>query len=174
MQEIPAHVLEYLSSRDSMVKAQIAGEHPELQQQLSDPSTRAAILKWLGSEAAWEPTALGLLLNCLRFLQGGTVEEAAIVRPFVLHADPFVRIAAFEFLLALYYPNKNPEALLLIFQNMLSDQNDKVRSLAAHYIETISVGGEMKEFLERWYKNAKNLGWGGTESVERIGRILGK
>ncbi len=174
MQGIPIPVLRYLSTKDSIVRAQIADQYPDLQQQLSDPATRTAILQWLGTDAAWDPSSLALLLNCLQFLQGGTVEEAQIVRPFALHTDPFVKIAVYEFLLALYYPDKNPEALMLVCQSMLSDQNDKVRSLAAHYIDTINVMSEMKEFLERWYKNAKQLGWEGTESFERIGNILEK
>lgn len=174
MQDLPTPVLQYLSTRDSMVRAQLNQQYPDLQQRLNDPSTRAEILKWLGSEAAWDPAALPLVLNSIEILVGGPLEEAQVVRPFVLHPDPFVRIAAFEFLLGLYFPDKNPDALLMVFQNMLSDKSDKVRSLAAHYIENINVAGELKEFLERWYKNAKSLGWEATASFERIGRILGK
>ncbi len=174
MQDVPAPVMQYLSTRDSLVRAQLAEQYPELQQQLNDPATRTAILKWLGSEAAWEPSALPIVLNSLERLIGGPVEDAQVVRPFVLHPDSFVRIAAFEFLLSLYYPDKNPDALLMVFQNMLSDKSDKVRSLAAHYIENINIAGELREFLERWYKNAQNLELGATESFERIGRILGK
>jgi hypothetical protein len=173
MQDVPDSVLRYLSTRDSLLQAQIVDQYPELQKQLVDPNTRSAILKWLGQEAAWEPSNLPLLLNCLEFVRGGSAEEAAVVRPFVLHPNPFVRIAAHEFLLALYYPDKNPEALLMVFQNMLSDESDKVRSLAAHYIENINVSGELKTFLERWYKNAKDTKTKDFESFERISRILG-
>jgi HEAT repeat protein len=172
MQNIPAPVLQYLATKDSLIRAQIAAEHPDLQQILGNPATRSAILDWLRSEAAWEPSAASLVSNCLELLRGGSAEETPVVRPFVLHPDPFVRIGAFEVLLSLYYPDKNPHALLLVFQNMLSDNADNVRSLAAHYIETIQVTGELKEFLERWHKNARNVGWEATESFERIGRIL--
>lgn len=174
MQDIPDQVLQYLSTKDSIVRAQIADQNPGLQQTLNDPATRTAILKWLGTEAAWEPSVADLVIACLEILRGGSVEDAQIIRPFVLNPNSFVRIGAFEFLLALYYPDKNLDALLLVFQNMLSDQSDKVRSLAAHYIENINITSELKEFLERWYKNARNRGWEVTESFERIGRILGK
>ena len=174
MQDISDPLLRYLSTRNSFLRKEIVSEYPDLQKDLNDPVTRTAILNWLRTEAAWDPSQLALLLSCLEFLRGGPVEETVVVRPFLLHSDVFVRIAAYEFLMALYYPDKNPEALLMVFQNMLSDQDDKVRSLAAHYIETIDVTGELKEFLDRWHKNAEALGVKDTESFERIGNILGK
>jgi hypothetical protein len=174
MEDLPAPLRQYLSTTDSIVRAQIVAEHGDLLQMLSTPETRSAVLKWLASEAAWEPSAYTLLINALGILRGGSAEEAQVVRPFLLHSEPFVRMAAFEFMLALYGPDQNPEALLMVLQNMLSDQSDKVRSLATHYIENLKLTDDLKKFLDRWYQSAPDKGWDTRESFERIGRILGK
>ncbi len=175
MESFPDQVKEYLASDDALVRKQLFQREPGLQQTLADPETRAAILNWLADDQAWEPSVEGLIQNCLIFLQGdASVSEDKTVRSFLLHPNPYVRLRAYEFLLSLYFPDKNREALFLLLHGMLSDSDDAVRTQAARYIERAGAVEELSQFLERWYKTAPNLGWEGTESFELVGRLLQK
>ncbi|HOU40207.1 MAG TPA: hypothetical protein PK829_02960, partial [Promineifilum sp.] len=83
-----------------------------------------------------------------------------------------VRLAAYEFLLTLYYPDKNREALLQLLQNMLSDSEDAIRAAGARYADQADVAAELRSFLLRWQKTAPGQGWANTESFELVGRLL--
>ena len=173
MEEIPSEIRAYLSTNDSLFRVQIAQHYPGLQQTLNDPASRKAILNWLASDEAWDPTVSGFTSNSLEFLRAGAVEdEAQIVRGFLLHSDPQVRLRAYEFLLTLYFPDKNREAMFLLLHSMLSDTDDMVRTQAARYIERANAGTDLKDFLQRWYKTAPDRGWDGTESFELVEHLL--
>ncbi|HEY9639991.1 MAG TPA: hypothetical protein V6C57_05875 [Coleofasciculaceae cyanobacterium] len=172
MIEIPAEVKEYLSSRDALHRVQVVNHYPNLQQTLSEPQTRTAILTWLTSEEAWEQSMSSLLDSCLAFLQAGaTPEESPIVRNFLFHNNPHVRLHAYEFLISLYFPDQNPEALLILLHSMLLDADDLVRTQAISYIERANLVTELKEFLKGWLKAAPSRGWSQTESFELVERF---
>jgi hypothetical protein len=173
MASIPGEVRSYLSTNDSLVRAALAEQFPDLQETLADPETRDAVLAWLAGDDAWEAANAHFTMNALRYLQGkATQAEAQTVRPFLLHTDPNVRLAAYEFLLTLYFPDKNPEALLQLLQNMLSDELEMVRASAARYIKQSAVTPELERFLQRWQKTAQDKGWADTESYELVERLL--
>jgi hypothetical protein len=173
MAEIPVAVREFLTSKDSMFRVSVVQRHPDLQQLLESPETRAALMEWLGSEEAWEPKSSIFTANVLEFLQASAaVEDAPVVKPFVLHPYAQVRRTAYEFLLALYYPDKNREAMFLLLSGMLSDADDQVRLVAASFIKGVGVVDELRSFLERWQKTAAAAGWEKTQSYEQIGRLL--
>jgi len=173
MQEIPEEVRAYLSSDDALMRAQLLQTYPSLQQTLSDPQTRTALLSWLASDEAWQPDATGFVAHALAYLRvGAKQDEAPIVRTFLVHTDAHVRLRAYEFLLSLYFPDRNPEAMFLLLHGMLLDGDDTVRAQAAHYIERANAVGELRGFLESWRKVAPSRGWDGSESFELVERLL--
>lgn len=173
MLDIPIAVHEYLAVNDSLARAQLFQSHPDLKLVLADPRTRAAVLDWLGTEEAWEPSRSSFVANCLAFLRAGAQQDdEQVVRAFLLHEDPFVRLRAYELLLTLYYPEHNRNAMFLLLHGMLSDPDDRVRVSAAAYIQGVGAAGELKGFLQRWLKLAPERGWEGTESFEMVERLV--
>jgi hypothetical protein len=173
MQTIPVEVRAYLSSNDSLVRAQLTQQHPDLDKTLNDLGTRTAVLNWLAGNEAWDESFTHFTMNCLRFLRSkANPSETQIIRAFLLHHHPHVRLTAYEFLLTLYFPDKNREALLQLLQNMLSDNHDAVRVEGARYVEQSGVVIELKDFLKRWYKAALDQGWNDTVSFELVERLL--
>jgi hypothetical protein len=149
----------------------VAQHNPDLSQLLADPATRVALLDWLSSDAAWDERST--TLSYLEFLRVGASDaETATIRSFLLHPDPTIRSRAYEFLLTLYYPDRNREAMLMLFQNMLADESDTVRSLAAHYIRGIGLSADLRNLLERWLKTASAHGWQETESYKVMEGLL--
>ncbi len=175
MQQIPAEVREYLSTNDTLYRAQLSQRYPHLHDTLAAPTTQTAVLNWLTSDEAWDQSLSGFVVNCLMFLRSdATSEKAQIARNFLVHADPYVRLQAYEFLLTLYFPNNNPEALLMLLQTMLLDADDGVRAQAASYIERANAVSELRGFLNSWLKGAQSRGWAGAESFELVERLLQK
>lgn len=173
MSEIPTVVKDYLVTDDALSRAQIEEQHPKLQAILGAPETRTAILAWLQNDAAWIPSATLLTLNCIEHLRNGANEaEASIVRPFLLHDDRRVRLATYEYLRVLYYPDKNREAMNQLYQNMMMDNDDTIRAQAIRYLKRASAQDDLKTFLRRWYKAAPSRGWEQTESYELLERLL--
>ncbi len=173
MDNIPLEARAFLSTNDSLAQAQLAQQFPHLMATLTDPAVRAAVLAWLAGDDAWNATNTHFTLNALRYLRSAAdPAEAQVVRPFLLHPQPSVRLAAYEFLLTLYYPDKNREALLQLLQNMLSDSEDAIRAAGARYADQADVAAELRSFLLRWQKTAPGQGWANTESFELVGRLL--
>src|SRR5258706_6947555 len=113
MQSIPAEVREYLASNDSLLRADLARRYRNLNETLNDPNTRSAVLAWLITNEAFDEASVHFTINCLKYLQGkASSDESQTVRTFLLHPSPHVRLAAYENLLTLYFPDKNPEALM--------------------------------------------------------------
>ncbi len=173
MDNIPIEARAYLSTNDSIARAQLAQRYPDLTTTLTDPTVRAAVLAWLAGDDAWDEANTSFTLNALRYLRSAAdPSEAQAIRPFLLHPQPNVRLAAYEFLLTLYYPNKNREALLQLLQNMLSDSEDMIRSAGARYADQVGIAAELHSFLLRWQKTAHDKGWVDSESYELVGRLL--
>jgi hypothetical protein len=173
MPEIPEDVKAYLVSHNVLAREQLHQQYPNLEQLMGDPQTRKTILDWLASEEAWADSSAVLAMRCLEFLQNGATEdEAPIVKTFLLHSNTFVRLRAFEFLLTLYFPDKNREAMFILLHSMLFDPDDTVRVSGVSYIERANAIGELKEFLQRWIKVAASRGWENTQSYELIEQLL--
>lgn len=174
MVEIPQEVKEYLISHNILLREQVKQRYPNIDQVMADPETEKTILSWLASQDAWEESKAELVMRCLEFLQERANEQhAPTVKTFLLHSNPFIRLRAFEFLLSLYFPDKNREAMFLLLHNMLFDPDNTVRNSAAAYIERVNAVPELREFLERWLKVAPSRGWDNSESFERIQQLLG-
>ncbi len=172
-EQIPIEVREHLSAGDGLGKAAVAERYPDIQATLNNPKTRVAILNYLASDDAWKDSSTGFTMKCIEFLRSGaTQQEAHLVRTFLLHADHYVRLRAYEFLMTFYFPDKNREAMFVLLQNMILDDHDAVRTQGARFIERANVGVEFRPFLKRWRKTAAGKGWEGKESVEIIDRLL--
>jgi hypothetical protein len=170
---IPPAVRAYLSSEDGLRRAQLSADHPELAEQLADPATRQALLDWLRSDEAQYPEAAPLVAGNIAFLRTAAEPgEASTLRPYTLHPDPAVRLSAFEFLLTLYFPDRNPDALLMVLQSMLADADDAVRTHGARYVERAGAASELAPFLARWAREAPDRDWQAGESAEVVGRLL--
>src|SRR5262245_26146075 len=175
MPEIPTEVKAYLISHNVLTREQLRQRYPNLDQLLSAPQTRKTILEWLASEVAWDESNAEFVMRCLEFLQdGATEDEASVVKTFLLHPNAYVRLRAFEFLLTLYFPDKNREALFLLLHSMLFDSADAVRKSGAAYIDRANAVTEMREFLQRWIKVAASRGWENTDSFELVQQLLGQ
>lgn len=170
---IPTVVTAYLSSEDKLRRAQLLADHPELGQLLEDPSTRTELVDWLRTDEADEPESAPLVAGVLMFLRtAAAAHEAAVIRPFTLHPDPIVRLRAYEILLTLYFPDRNPDALLLVLQSMLSDPHDGVRAQGARYVERAGAVAELAPFLTGWTRKAREREWDEGESAEVVDRLL--
>jgi hypothetical protein len=173
MKHIPSELKQYLSSEDRLYRARVLEQYPGLQQILENPGTRELIVSWLSSDEAHDKPSAELAASSLKFLRpNARQDDAPVIRTFLLHADGYVRLRAYEFLLTLYFPDKNREAMLLLLHNMLSDSDDMVRSQGARYIERAGAASELAESLRRWQKNAVSQGWQGTESFELVEGLL--
>lgn len=173
MQAIPAEIREYLSTNDSLVRAQLAQRYPDLDRTLNAEETRVSVLNWLASNEAWSENMSHFTMNSLKYLRSKASTEAApVVRAFLLHPSAQVRLAAYEYLLTLYYPDKNREALLQLLQNMLMDRDELIRVEGARYVEQSQTADDLNDFLKRWDQTAAVRGWENTESHELVQRFL--
>lgn len=175
LEQIPKEVKEFIATNSAIYRTQVLQQYPHLAELLGDEKVRETVLTWLATDEAHDKANAEFAMNCLKFIRAGAIQsEAPVVRTFLLHDDPLVRLRAYEFLLTLYFPDKNIEAMFLLLHSMLSDENDTVRKLAARYIERADAVDELRTFLERWYKDAPKFGWESTESYELVGQLLGK
>lgn len=173
MTNIPNDVKQYLASEDPLYRAHLLEQHPSLQRTLEDPATRDLIVGWLSSDEAHEKQFTELAGACLKFLRpNARPEKAPVIRTFLLHPNALVRLRAYEFLLTLYFPDKNREAMVLMLHSMLSDRDDTIRSQGARYIERAGVAPELKDFFRHWKEMAVSQGWQGTESFELVEGLL--
>lgn len=173
MVELPEAVKAYLTSHNILLREQVKQRYPNIDQVMADPDTEKTILSWLESQVAWEEANAELVMRCLEFLQQRANERhAPVVKTFLLHSSSFVRLRAFEFLLMLYFPDKNREAMFLLLHTMLLDPDDTVRNSAAAYIERANAVPELRDFLQQWLRTAPTRGWENSESFERIQQLL--
>ena len=175
MENFPEELKAYFSSGDALSRAQLLQTHPQLQETLNSPALVTELLQWLSTNEPWDEANLSLTINVLSFLRAHAREsDASTVKPFLLHPNALVRLRVYEYLLTLYFPDRNREALFLLLQGMLSDQDEQVRAEAASYIQRSDAVEYLRGFLERWIKTAADSGRGNTESFELIERLLRK
>lgn len=175
MKKVPTDVQHYLESEDALVRAQLLQAHPALETELQSENLRRALLAWLSEEAAWASEAENLAGNCIEFLTPkASADEAETVRQFSLHGNPHVRLRSYEFLINLYFPDGNQQALLVVLQAMLSDRSEAIRREAAGYIQRAGAGVVLQPFLRRWQALALERGWNETESFELVARLLAR
>lgn len=171
--DVPEHVVQYLANAGSLARARIEHEHPELPEQLASAEVRGKLLDWLAGAEAREPGAAGLVASTLETLRPhAQPAEATTIRPFTLHDQPLVRLRAYEYLLTLYFPDRNREALMLVLQSMLSDPDDGVRRLGARYVDRADAGAELRAFLTLWVAQAQDRGWDTGQAYELVTKEL--
>lgn len=171
--DVPEHVVQYLANVGGFERARLEHEHPDLPQQLASAEMREKLLEWLAGAEAQEPTAAGLVANTLDTLRPhAEPPEATTVRPYTLHDEPHVRLRAYEYLLTLYFPHRNREALMLVLQSMLSDPDDGVRRLGARYVDRADAGTELHAFLTLWVAQAADRGWDTGQAYELVTKEL--
>src|SRR4051812_34160985 len=89
---IPQEAREYLSAGDGLGRASVQQRHPNVQDTLGSPATRAAILAWLAHDAAADPSNARFVTRCLQHLgPRAAPHEASVVRRYLLHDSPSVR-----------------------------------------------------------------------------------
>ncbi len=155
------------------MRAQLLQQHPQLETDLESAEVRQAIVAWLSGEEAWQNNVENLAENCIEFLAPkATAREAETVRQFSLHNNPHIRLRSYEFLVTLYFPDRNREALLVVLQAMLSDQSETIRREAAGYIERSGAVTDLRPFLKRWQVQAGERGWAESESFELVARLM--
>lgn len=175
MQTLSDELKAYLASGDALSRAQLLQTYPQLRDSLNSPDTVAKLLEWLSGNEPWKEENTPLAINALAFLRTHAREsDASPIKALLLHDNALVRLRAYEYLLTLFFPDKNREALFMLLHGMLSDQSEQVRVEAASYVERAHAVGEIKPFLERWMKAAEERGWRNSESYERIERLLGQ
>ena len=168
LDQIPIEVRDYLTANDGLAQAAVKEKYPNLRQTLDAPETRAAIIRYLASREPWADKS-GFTRNVLGFLQNGaSEEEAASIRPLLRHPDPWVRLRTYEYLMAIYYPPRDHQAMSNLFQEMLDDSDEIVRVQAARWIKGLNMSSEMHDFLQRWVKLAVERKWDTQESFSLI------
>ena len=172
---IPQEAREYLSAGDGLGQASVQQRHPNIQETLGAPATRAAIVAWLAHGETATPPNAGFVTRCLQYLgPKAAPHEAHVVRRFLLHSSASVRTAAYEFFIALYFPDRNREALYMLLNTMMIDPDDGVRAQAVRYIERAGATEELRPFLTQWRAGAYQSGWGRTSAYELVERLLGE
>jgi hypothetical protein len=174
MQGVPKDVQEYLTAGDSLARKSVEEKHPNIRKKLESPETRAALLRYLASNEPWEEAHPGAVINALGVIQpGASASEAVHLRPLLMHPVGAVRLGAYDFLMAVYYPDDRGSVLTLL-QAMLLDADDSVRAQGAQYVKGIKGQPELGPFLERWLKLAVARGWSNQESFEMVQRLVQK
>ncbi len=173
MNEVPDEVKQYILATDAMTRGRIAEQHPDVVRKLEQPSTRAGMLEFLANPSAFSAGALSLATGYLAYLgHAPAAAEAPIVRSHLLHPATPVRLKAYEYLLMLYFPDKNRDAMYLLLQQMLQDPQDQVRAAAARYVESTSTLDQFRPTLARWLDVAAQRGWAGGDAHEKIERMI--
>ena len=175
MRGIPDEIQQYLSTRDGLSRATLLAQVPDLQERLKDPAIRDAVAAWLASDEANNAAPTDLLMNALEYLRTTATEvDSAAVRSLLMHPEPFVRLAAYNFLVSLYFPDKNRQALLMVLNGMLADDSDAIRQRGAEYIERAGAAADLKLFLQRWLQTASTRGWANTDTYRLVDQLVKK
>jgi hypothetical protein len=168
MPELPADVLEYLTAGDGLGIRAVEAKYPGIRTKLKSPEIRAALFRYLASDEAWQAAHPGALIGAIGVVRDGAVAaEIPFVRPLLLHPEGKVRLQAYEFLMAVYYPN-HLETVLTLLPLMLLDGDDGVRAQGAQYIKGLKTPEEIRPFLDRWLALAPTRGWDKQDSFEIV------
>jgi hypothetical protein len=167
--EIPSEVQDYLTAGDGLAQASVREQHPNLDDVLNAPATRAAILAYLASDEPFKDPSSGFTINALTFLQGAaSAKESAPIHHLQRHPNPWVRVRAAEFLMAVYYPVHDRNSMLTLFKEMLNDTDEVVRVQAARWIKGTNAAPDLEGFLGNWLALARKNKWDKTESFQII------
>lgn len=174
MSELPENIQKYLTVwNDTLARGMLLEEQPELTNLLDDPSTRHTLLQWLAGVESLDPQNALLTANALQFLRpSATSSDLSIVRKLLMHSDTIVRMRTYEFLLTLYFPDKNPEAMLMLLNSMLMDSDDTIRTQGVRYIQRANAVAELRDFLMSWQQAAASRGWLDSDSYELVQQVL--
>jgi hypothetical protein len=173
VQEIPSDVREYLTAGDGLARKSVEAQHPDIRQKLQTPDTRAKLIRYLASDEPWQDPSPGMAVNTLGVLQAGAKqEEVPVIRPYLMHPQPQLRLRAYEFLMSVYYPAGERGSMLTLFQSMLLDSEDTIRMQGAQFIKGMKGQTELQPFLERWLKLAPQKGWDKTDSFGAVQNLV--
>jgi hypothetical protein len=173
MTQLPTELIDYFSQDGGLGELEVLRRHPGVNQRVETPETRRTLLEWLAGDDPWSAGREGVLVHVLQFVRGrADAGEAPRVKPFLLHSEPRVRQAAYDFLLALYFPDRNPDAVFLLLTGMLSDESDAVRTAGALYAARTEATEALRGFLARWLALAPARGWSGTDSHAQVARLV--
>ena len=173
MLNVPTEVQSFLMSSDALARAELVHRHPNLLQVLNSSETRAALVEWLSGDEPYQAGNDELTANVLAHLRASAQDsDVPFVKPLLLHSSPLVRLRAYEFLLTLYFPDKNREAMFLLLNSMLTDMEETVRTEAAAYIRRAGAANELRPFLQRWLKNMKANNLEQSESYEQVKQLV--
>jgi hypothetical protein len=168
-------VKEYLSATDPMSRAGVKTRYPGIENKMKEPRTHSDILTWLASEFPWKSEYASFAANCLSFLYSEASEsERERLRPFLLHYDAQVRLKAYDYFVLTYFPDKNKQALLLLMESMLVDDDDRVRIAGIRYIERIGAEKEFINVFRAWQFLASLKAWQQSGSAELVAGIIQK
>jgi hypothetical protein len=175
MAEIPPAVREYLSTGDVLYRAELSRRLPELEEQLRDPATQAAVREWLGSPDAQEESRGELVANALNYLldAGPDPADAQLVRAFLQHPLHLVRLRAYQYLASMYFRDDRRDALLEVLSRMMDDPHDSVRAQGIRLIERVGAETELRPVLVQWHRTADQRGFAGGDSYELASRLIG-
>jgi hypothetical protein len=166
-------VLEYLDARDALTREAVFRRHPALRDAVGTPGLRSELVEWLGTDPPWQPEQAERTARAIDLVRSGEAEDdAPTIKPFLLHPAERVRLRAYEFLLGLYFPDRNPDAVFLLLTGMLSDESEMVRSSGAAYVARVGARDQLRPFLQRWLAMAAARGWQGSESHDLVTRLL--
>jgi hypothetical protein len=166
---IPTEVQDYLTAGDGLAQASVREQYPNLDEVLNAPATRAAILAYLASDEPYKDPSPGFTINALAFLPGAAAaKESTPIRHLLRHPNPWVRVRAAEYLMAVYYPVHDRNSMLSLFKEMLNDSDEVVRVQAARWVKGTNGAPELEGFLENWLDLARKNKWDKTESFQMI------
>jgi len=173
LDEIPVEVRAYLSAGDSIGHLEVTQKYPNVERTLASPEVRAAILRYLRSDEAWKEPNPGFMIGALTFLQGAaSAKELPAVQGFVVHRNPWVRVRAYEYMMAVYYPAGDSASMVKMFEKMLVDPDEVVRVQAARWIQGVGVVAAMRGYLQNWIQRAPERMWDHQESFTIIQELL--
>ncbi|MCB0088458.1 MAG: hypothetical protein KDE54_11140 [Caldilineaceae bacterium] len=174
MNALPENIQKYLTVwNDTLARGVLLDEQPELAGLMDEPNTRQTLLDWLAGSESLAPQNARLTANALQFLRPqAQSSDAPIVRKLLMHPDAIVRLRTYEFLLTLYFPDKNPEALIMLLNSMLMDADDTIRTQGVRYIQRANAVTELRDFLVSWQQAAAGRGWLNSESYELVQQLL--
>lgn len=167
--EIPSEVRAYLSAGDGLGQASVREQHPDLDRVLNAPSTRSAIVAYLASEETLKDSDPGFAMNALAFLQSAAnAQEAGSIHRLLRHPNPSIRARAAGYMMAVYYPVRDRNAMLSLFKETLNDSDETVRVQTARWIKGTDSAPLLEGFLENWTLLARKNKWDKTESFQII------
>lgn len=170
---IPQEVREYLNAGDGLGQFAVRERHPNLNRTLEAADTRAALLRYLGSDEPWQEPAPGFVMSAVAFLQGkASAAELPTIEKLRGYNNPWVRVRVADYAMGVYFPAQNRIAMVQLWERMLNDADEIVRVHAARYVQSLKAAPAMRPFLETWQQTARQKKWDAAESYQLIEQSL--